>query len=287
MSLISAFQHLCFRALRARLPVRRPQILAPDDAQDRVLVISAHADDEALGCAASVEYLHPGSQVLWVVVSDGRNANRAFADPATMAGLRKEEAGRFAELLGWELDWWGHACPFELDERLVLRLTAVARRWQPGIVYVPCAFNHHREHRIIALAVQRHLRQLPMRGYAIQTPVTPVLTQEICHFAGARGRTEELLSLYPSQQFMRLSFEAAILMGECEGTIYLGRESYVQCFSVWPDLAANLEAWAPAIRWDRVKPNRAWRLAFNYLHAWRTAARLARDENWNHHLSGE
>jgi LmbE family N-acetylglucosaminyl deacetylase len=121
-----------------------------------VLIIAPHPDDETLGCGGLIaKRVAEGRRVVIAVVTDGRALFRRFGvtDPSEseVSAMRKTETLRAVEILG------AHTgdvrfLNFE-NERLhqqragaLREIVALLRDVQPGEVYMPSAFEGHREH---------------------------------------------------------------------------------------------------------------------------------------------
>ena len=126
-----------------------------------VLVIAPHPDDEALGCGGVIiRHARQGDRVKVLFVTDG-----AAGDPSghftgtDYRELRREEAGRAAEVLGVkELVFWD--CPDgKLVETLDLaeRLTRVLEADQPSTIYSPSAHEIHPDHWAVAAGLHKAL----------------------------------------------------------------------------------------------------------------------------------
>jgi LmbE family N-acetylglucosaminyl deacetylase len=130
----------------------------PPDAT-RVAVLAPHADDETLGCGGTLRrYADEGVPVHVIVMTDGAGVE---TDREDIAEVRREEAGRAAEILGIGetvfLDFADgrlDAHHGELDERLGAELARIA----PDVVFAPFPVDPHPDHVATADAAIRALR---------------------------------------------------------------------------------------------------------------------------------
>lgn len=246
-----------------------PKTLEIATSVQRVLVISAHADDEALGCFGAIAaYQRQGAVVDWIVVVDGRNATGGFTTPETMATLRKEEAREVAAAFNWNLvDWIGEKSPLVSSDALEKRLAEHVELLSPDIVYAPFSYNHHFEHRAVSvLAAKVVPADVEMLFYAIQTPLTPVFATTIFAQADVARLTYQALSFYRSQYFMSRSFRAAVALQCLEGALYSTKVPTIsfcrvmssQRVRIIEDLALSAEGSCPR------KPNRMVSMTRDY-----------------------
>ncbi len=126
----------------------------------RVLVVSPHPDDEAIGCGGSLRaHSARGDRVRVVFLTSGEAGGHG-QDPALTARRREREAERAASLLGLEgIDFWRLPDGRLRDaEDTALRLARLLARDRPAILYVPHHREAHRDHRAAARLVQRARR---------------------------------------------------------------------------------------------------------------------------------
>jgi LmbE family N-acetylglucosaminyl deacetylase len=124
------------------------------------MVIAPHADDETLGCGATVALMCArGLPVRIVIATDGAaSARSAVITPAQLAGIRRAEAIASAKILGLgEDDIVFLDFP---DGQLENHIPAVAgalceqiRLYAPVRVFSPYGDDGHPDHRAVAAAV--------------------------------------------------------------------------------------------------------------------------------------
>lgn len=173
--------------------------------KERVLVIAAHADDEAMGCAGTlIRHRRDGDRVRIVVVTDGRLSRAYGLDPETMAECRKQEATEAAARLGAELEWLGlregNWSGQTLDQELRRLLAEVA----PTIIYAPSAIDYHPEHRRVAEILASILANPDVGGevriYGIQVPLTPLLINLVHDVSDLEQPIRHALAAYATQR---------------------------------------------------------------------------------------
>ncbi|MEE8524823.1 MAG: PIG-L family deacetylase [Thermoanaerobaculia bacterium] len=185
------------RVLRPRARIDEPT------GGHRVMVIAPHPDDEVAGCGGTIcEHRRAGDRVTVACVTDGRRSTAFGLGPDEMAARRRQEAGEAAAVLDVDLEWLGLPEGEWRPEELVERLRALLAEIRPDIVYAPSRIDFHFEHERVARALASALvggePPWTVRVYAIQVPLTPVLTNVIVPVQGMRT-VEKALSCYRTQ----------------------------------------------------------------------------------------
>lgn len=148
-----------------------------------VLCLAPHADDEVLGCGGTLrKHIEQGDEVQVIVAFDGA----AGLEPGAEADLRHREALRGGARLGVDrYTFWdypeGHPPVGPTFEGAVATLVAWIEQHRPRWIYAPWAGEQHPDHRSVALALERALAQLRIRGifdgealgYEVWTPLIP------------------------------------------------------------------------------------------------------------------
>ena len=112
---------------------------------DRVLVLAAHPDDEAIGMGGALSlYRDNRSDLTILYMTDGRGLG---SSPEDMIRIRRKEA----ESLGKEYQirqifWDIQDCSLKNDPATVSRLTKLLEELRPSTVYLPSFFEHHYDH---------------------------------------------------------------------------------------------------------------------------------------------
>lgn len=143
----------------------------------RVLVISPHPDDDAIGCGGTLRHhVMRGDEVRVVVLTSGEKGGHG-RPPDETARLREQEAQTAADLLGIAaIEFWHqadgavHATP-EVTGRLHDLLTTIA----PDIVYLPHEREQHPDHRgaveILRAALAESGQRPDVRMFEVWTPM--------------------------------------------------------------------------------------------------------------------
>jgi LmbE family N-acetylglucosaminyl deacetylase len=146
----------------------------------RVLVLSPHPDDEAVGCGGALcSHRAEGAVVRVVFLTSGERGGHGRA-PAETARLREEEAQAAAHILGLEqVDFWRQPDgALRATRHLADQLRTLLSDWQPHVLYVTHEHEMHPDHRAAARLVRRALSgepPLPARPnvlmYEVWTPL--------------------------------------------------------------------------------------------------------------------
>jgi LmbE family N-acetylglucosaminyl deacetylase len=146
----------------------------------RVLVVTPHPDDEAIGCGGTLcAHAEAGDTVRIVYLTSGEQGGHGLSAAET-ARRRETEAGEAARLLGaGPPEFW--RCPdgaLRVTRALVARLRGLIIDWRPEMIYVPHEREMHPDHRAAARLVRRALRELPadvpipaVRLFEVWTPL--------------------------------------------------------------------------------------------------------------------
>ncbi|MBM3499910.1 MAG: PIG-L family deacetylase [Armatimonadetes bacterium] len=135
----------------------------------RVLVVTPHPDDEAIGCGGALcAHSEAGDTIRLVYLTSGEQGGHGLP-PGETARRRETEAGEAARLLGAELTefWRQPDGALRATRRLVARLRDLVADWRPGLIYATHDGEMHPDHRAAARLVRRALRELPA---AVPTP---------------------------------------------------------------------------------------------------------------------
>jgi LmbE family N-acetylglucosaminyl deacetylase len=177
---------------------------------ERVLVIAPHPDDEAAGCAGTlIRHRRAGDIVRLAVVTDGSRSRALGFDKTAMAEQREREAAAAAAHLGARLEWmafregeWSDPEGREAIDRLLAEM-------DPTIVYAPSNIDFHPEHRrvaeVLAATLSRCRRKPEIRIYAVQVPLTPLLTNMVSDVSDLEASIRFVFGCYASQQGSLLS----------------------------------------------------------------------------------
>ena len=146
----------------------------------RVLVISPHPDDEAIGCGGSLRgHVQDGDSVLTLFLTSGESGGHGLAREETVR-VREGEAEEAGRILGLpQLEFW-HEPDGRLRarKRLVDRMRATIDDFDPEIIYVTHDREMHLDHqaaaRVVRNAVSHRLterQKFEVRMYEVWTPL--------------------------------------------------------------------------------------------------------------------
>lgn len=128
---------------------------------DRILVIAAHPDDEALGCGGTIaRHVAEGDDVHVLFVADGETSRVMAAKPN-----RNIAAFEASKVLGTQPPIFFDYADQKLDTLPLLEITqdieSVVANIKPTIVYTHHAGDLNNDHRIVHQAAMTALRPLP------------------------------------------------------------------------------------------------------------------------------
>ena len=163
--------------------------------RQRVLVLSPHPDDEAIGCGGTLRWhVEHGDYVEVIFLTSGERGV-CGQDPMKTARIRETEAKAAAKILGYSaLEFWREPDGgFRSTTALAERLTKKIHRFKPHRLYVPHPDEMHRDHRAAARLVRRALAKVPVAPdvlfYEVWTPL-----QHIDHVQDISAQMEKKLA---------------------------------------------------------------------------------------------
>lgn len=182
----------------------------------RVVVLSPHPDDEAIGCGGAVlRHVAEGATVSLIHMADGRWGDRRLHDPAltpearaamqqALVTEREAEARAWAAGAGCDVRFLGLPDgAVRPDEAAVQRLAQWLDAARPELIYLPFVMDlledHWQTNRLLDAALERAgpwARTVLLRGYEVWAPV---VANRVLDITGQAERKRALLGLYTSQ----------------------------------------------------------------------------------------
>lgn len=207
---------------------------------NRILVLSPHPDDEAIGCGGTLcKHVHEGGRVRVVFLTSGENGGHGL-NPVKTRAVRESEAHQAARILGLEkIEFWG-AVDGELraDRLLVQRLRRALDSFKPALIYVPHDREMHPDHRAAVRLLRGALRAEPalspmpvIRMFEVWTPLERL--DEIVDISTFVKTKLAAIRAYKSQCRV-LAFDEAILgLNRYRGEMHCWPEGeYAEVFRV-------------------------------------------------------
>jgi N-acetylglucosamine malate deacetylase 1 len=151
-------------------------------ANETVLVLAPHMDDEVIGCGGTLAlHLAAGARVSVVFLTDGQRGGPAegASSQADVIATRKQESQRALQELGIAPAQYlgGEDGNLAATDTLAAALREVLQRTAPDIVYLPFFLEEHPDHRaasaLLAAAVQGTQLSFRCHGYEVWTPLFP------------------------------------------------------------------------------------------------------------------
>jgi LmbE family N-acetylglucosaminyl deacetylase len=147
----------------------------------RVLVLSPHPDDEAIGCGGTLcRHAERGDDVRVVFLTSGERGGHGES-PSQTAAIREAEARDAGAILGVrQMEFW-NAPDGQLGatDALVKRLVSLVKDWQPELLFTTHPGESHVDHRAAAELTQYALRRSGaprpvVRLFEIWTPLQQI-----------------------------------------------------------------------------------------------------------------
>lgn len=183
----------------------------------KILVISPHPDDEAIGCGGTIcKHIAEGDSVEVIFLTSGEKGGHGKPEEETMR-IREQESSDASKILGvhYITFWKEPDGNFQVTENTVSKLLEKLVSLQPSIIYVPHEQEEHPDHRAAAFLVMYTITQLPATiilptvwMYEVWTPM-----QRMDHIVDISLYTEtkrKAILAYKSQCDV-LAFDEAIL----------------------------------------------------------------------------
>ena len=148
---------------------------------DRVLVLSPHPDDDAIGCGGTLrQHIVNGDPVKLIVLTSGEAGGHGFQSVAETAKLREAETLAACKVTGIEdIEFWREPDgKLQATEPLVIRLQKTIENWQPRFIYAPHPTEMHVDHQAATRLLRRSLESCAnarlkrtIRLYEVWTPM--------------------------------------------------------------------------------------------------------------------
>ena len=203
----------------------------------RVLVLSPHPDDEAIGCGGTIRtHVLDGDEVRVVFLTSGERGCPG-RDPAETARTREAEAEAAAVVLGVaDLAFWRLPdSALRATRAPVDRLRTLVRDWRPDVLYVPHPGEQHPDHRAAARLVRHALDGAlapVVRLYEVWTPLGG-MDAVVDISAHVKAKTAAIRA-YASQCAIMRFDEAALALNRYRGEMHSWPGGdYAEVFREW------------------------------------------------------
>ncbi|HYD20270.1 MAG TPA: PIG-L deacetylase family protein [Flavipsychrobacter sp.] len=180
----------------------------------KVLVVSPHPDDEAIGCGGVIcKHVAEGDEVHVVFLTSGEKGGHGRAEDETKQ-LREREALEAAKVLGTaSSEFWREADKeVPVNDSTIDRLFKKIEDLQPSVIYVTHENEEHPDHKaaaaIVKQAVSRIQNDIMILGYEVWTPIQQM--DHIVDISDYVTTKERAIQAHKSQCDV-LKFDEAIL----------------------------------------------------------------------------
>lgn len=211
----------------------------------RILVLSPHPDDEAIGCGGTLaSHAAAGDDIHVIYLTSGERGSRVLK-PREAAYLREKEAEAAAGVLGVAgIEFWREPdCALMATASLVRRVGDVIRIFAPDYLYTTHIAESHSDHRAATRMAIGALRGLPrpwpvMRLFEVWTPLQRYdFVQDI---SGHMGPKILAVRCYASQCANLRYDEAAAALNRYRGAMHNeGGGEYAEAFLEIREAAEN------------------------------------------------
>lgn len=206
----------------------------------RVLVLSPHPDDEAIGCGGTLcRHADEGDEVRVIFLTSGEHGGHGLGTEQTRR-TREAEAADAARVLGVQsIEFWGEPDgSLHASAELVDRLRQTIAGWHPAVVYAPHADEAHPDHRATTRLVVDALKgaagspTVEVRMFEVWTPIQR--PSEIVDISKYIDTKIEAIRAYRSQCAVMDFDEAARGLARYRGEFHCWPGGdYAEAFAAW------------------------------------------------------
>ena len=183
----------------------------------RVIVISPHPDDEAIGCGGAIAaHVDHGDIVHVIFLTSGEKGGHGKSEAETIK-IREDEAKAAAVILNVAgIDFWREPDgSFQASETNIARLVNTIEQFKTDVIYVPHYNEEHPDHKAAALLIKHSLITLNSTTekpvvymYEVWTPIQKIdYVEDISSYVEIKRKA---IQAHKSQCEV-MNFEEAIL----------------------------------------------------------------------------
>ena len=177
--------------------------------REKVLVLSPHPDDEAIGMGGALSmHLENQDPVTVLYMTNGRGAGSANGE---LIDIRRKEAESMAKEYRIKQIFWDFedTC-LTNDNTTVSAMTKVLEKIKPTMIYVPSFFDHHFDHfsanKILVDTLKKTSVNLTIMGYEVwdNMPFPNFILNISNHFEKKRGILSHYTTPLKATDFIKL-----------------------------------------------------------------------------------
>lgn len=155
----------------------------------KVLVVSAHPDDETLGCGGTIlKHRQNGATIDWLIMT---NIHESLGWKPDRVQQRQEQIAKVAQLYGFgethKLDFPSMGLDSLTMHQMIEAVSGVVRRLEPDTIYVPNRSDIHSDHRITFQTVMSssknfrypYVKRILMYECLSETEFAPALPENV------------------------------------------------------------------------------------------------------------
>ncbi len=128
----------------------------------KILVISPHPDDEAIGCGGTLLNHHKDNDYIHIIfLTSGEKCKIPKKTEKEVGAIRENEAKNVAKILGAKkVEFWRYPDgKLKMDTSIILQLKKIIEEMKPDIVYVTSDKESHPDHHEAAKIVKKTISE--------------------------------------------------------------------------------------------------------------------------------
>jgi len=207
---------------------------------ERILVLSPHADDEALGCGGTLALYPKRTKVTVIYFSDGTRGTPSGKKIPALAEVRRREAAGAAKILKIDRQIFLNLPDgrFMADKKTATALADTIKKIAPDTVFLPTLFDPNRDHQEVCCFFAAASVSLRSRTQIVSYEIwNPLLPNRLVNITKVVKNKKRAVGAYRSQLDSRRFDQAILALNRYRGEIS-GAGSFAEAF-----FACDLKTW--------------------------------------------